>query len=46
MLFEELHKEYGIPLKHFFKYLQIRSLILYKQNNCLNNPPSPPSHPL
>ena len=31
MSFEELKSKYGIPAKHFFKYLQLRSFILSKQ---------------
>ena len=39
MSFEELKSKYGIPAKHFFKYLQFRSFILSRQSNDLKLPP-------
>lgn len=40
MSFEELRHKYNIERKHFFKYLQLRSYILAKQNNLLKPPNS------
>ena len=39
MSFEELKSKYGIPAKHFFKYLQLRSFILSKMSNSMKPPP-------
>ena len=38
MSFEELKASYGIPSKHFFKYLQLRSFVLARQCNSLELP--------
>ncbi len=39
MSFEEIVNTYNIPIKHFFKYLQIRHFILKLQKNSLDMPP-------
>ncbi len=39
MSFEEIRTRFGIPQKHFFKYLQLRSFILSRQGQSLTEPP-------
>ncbi len=39
MSFEEIRTRFGIPQKHFFKYLQLRSFILSRQGQRLVEPP-------
>lgn len=39
MSFTELKNKHDIPTKHFYKYLQVRSFILSKQQNNLDLPP-------
>ena len=38
MSFEELKALYGVPSKHFLKYLQLRSFVLARQCNSLKLP--------
>lgn len=37
--FDQLCQKYGIPQKHFFKYLQLRSFITSKHNSFMATPP-------
>lgn len=39
MSFEEIVSKFGIPRKHFFKFLQLRSFIFVKQNQSILMPP-------